>query len=100
MPAKNISGRSIKKKQKLRSTGAGVLLPEGQAGAVNSSPPTIFISYRRQDSKGATTYLRALLSRQFGAEKIFRDLDSIKPGADFPSLISSTISTAQVFIPI
>jgi TIR domain-containing protein len=100
MSAKHIYKRSLKEKRKPRATRAALLLPENQAGSLNSSPPTIFISYRRQDSKDAATYLRALLSRQFGAEKIFRDLDSLKPGADFPSLISSTISAARVFIPI
>jgi hypothetical protein len=35
----------------------------------------IFISYRREDSGPYTGRLRDTLSRHFGAEQVFRDID-------------------------
>jgi hypothetical protein len=69
-----------------------------QLEADNLPLPRIFINYRRQDSGDAAAYLRAVLSRRFGAAKIFRDLNSIPLGADFSDVIRSTIASAVVCI--
>jgi hypothetical protein len=62
------------------------------------SEATIFINYRRDDTKDEAAYLRALLARQFGVEKIFRDLDSIKLGTNFPEVINKTLDDANVIL--
>ena len=46
----------------------------------------IFISYRREDSGPYAGRLRDALSHHFGAEQVFRDIDSINPGERFPRM--------------
>ncbi len=46
----------------------------------------IFISYRREDSGPSAGRLRDTLSRHFGAEQVFRDIDTINPGERFPRM--------------
>ncbi|HTE22914.1 hypothetical protein [Flavitalea sp.] len=60
------------------------------------SEATIFINYRRDDSKDEAAYLRAIIANQFGSEKIFRDLDSIKLGANFPEVIKRFILLSEM----
>jgi hypothetical protein len=43
----------------------------------------IFISYRREDSSPYAGRLRDKLSSHFGAQLIFRDMDTINPGQRF-----------------
>lgn len=59
---------------------------------------TIFICYRRDDSIDEAVYLRAVLARRFGADKIFRDMDSLKLGSQFPEVIKNTLANASVVI--
>ena len=47
----------------------------------------IFISYRREDSGPYAGRLRDTLSRHFGAEQVFRDIDRIDPGERFPRVL-------------
>jgi hypothetical protein len=46
------------------------------------APPKIFISYRRKDA-GHAGRLSDRLIEHFGPDRIFQDIDSIEPGADF-----------------
>jgi hypothetical protein len=62
------------------------------------SQATIFINYRRDDSKDEAAYLKSILANQFGPERIFRDLDSIKLGANFPEVINNTLDNASVVL--
>ena len=47
----------------------------------------IFISYRRHDSQSAAGRLADFLERSFGADQIFRDVETIEPGVDFVQAI-------------
>ena len=40
----------------------------------------IFISYRREDTRGFSLAIFNYLATQFGADEIFIDVDSIAPG--------------------
>ena len=60
----------------------------------------IFISYRREDSAGHTGRLRDALSAEFGAARIFRDLDTIAPGDDFVQAISRGVASCAVFLAV
>jgi hypothetical protein len=44
----------------------------------------IFISYRRDDTRHVAGRLAGDLMDRFGAESIFRDIDSIDAGDEFP----------------
>jgi hypothetical protein len=52
---------------------------------------TIFISYRRSDSGDVVARIRERLGERFGAENIFRDLDSMELGARFRDVIADAI---------
>lgn len=58
----------------------------------------IFISYRRRDAAGHAGRLYDRLTARFGQSRVFMDIDSIPPGADFVELIKETISACDVLI--
>ncbi len=58
----------------------------------------VFISYRREDSSGFAGRLHESLSSHFGAERVFRDVDTIEPGADFPTTISTHLDACGAFV--
>lgn len=74
------------------------VVPDSGETVFLKSEATIFINYRRDDSKHEAAYLKEILASQFGSEKIFRDLDSIKIGADFPEVINNTLDKTAVVI--
>lgn len=49
----------------------------------------IFISYRREDTRAYARTLSEALAARFGPDDIFRDVDSLMPGADFPDAIAN-----------
>jgi hypothetical protein len=61
---------------------------------------SIFICYRRDDSAGHTGRLRDALAAEFGPDRIFRDLDTIRPGDDFVKAMSGGIASCQVFLAV
>ena len=59
----------------------------------------IFISYRRTDTAGHTGRLYDRLKHHFGGQvKIFMDLDSITPGADFIHTIETAVGSCKVLV--
>jgi TIR domain-containing protein len=59
-----------------------------------------FISYRREDARGTTERLSGYLADQFGPGAVFRDVNDILPGADFRSVLLSTLDTCDSLIAI
>src|SRR5215831_14310090 len=62
--------------------------------------PSIFISYRREDSAGWTGRLVGYLKDKFGADSIFSDIDTIEPGANFPETIARAVGACDVLLAI
>src|SRR5258707_12715094 len=58
----------------------------------------IFISYRRDDSGAYAGRLRDALSHHFGAEQVFRDIDSVDPGERFPRLIEQAVGSCDALL--
>ena len=58
----------------------------------------IFISYRRLDAEHAAGRIYDRLCEHFGDEEIFYDVDTIKPGVDFPALIETKLSECAVLL--
>jgi hypothetical protein len=58
----------------------------------------IFLSYRRQDSQSATGRLADRLEQHFGAERVFRDHESIVAGEDFAAAIRRAIEASTVVL--
>ena len=64
-------------------------------------PPRIFISYRRDDAAGDAGRLADHLLRRFGAMRVFLDIDTIAPGADFPRALQASLQeTAAILVVI
>src|SRR5215813_3419593 len=59
----------------------------------------IFISYRRQDSRGYAGRLQGDLSRRYTSEAVFRDVE-IPPGVDFAEHIRGLVDTCNVLLVI
>jgi hypothetical protein len=59
----------------------------------------IFISYRRDDSRGYAGRLQGDLSRRYTEEHVFRDVE-IPPGADFGEYITSLVDKCNVVLAI
>jgi hypothetical protein len=59
----------------------------------------IFISYRRDDSRGYAGRLQGDLSRRYSDEHVFRDVE-IPPGADFGEYITSLVDKCNVVLAI
>lgn len=59
---------------------------------------SIFISYRRDDSRQAAGRLGDELARRFGEERIFRDIESIDPGVDFEKSLESALKASALML--
>lgn len=59
---------------------------------------SVFISYRRADSVLWSTKLSRHLGMRFGKDLVFRDVEDIKPGADFLETINQELHLCQVFL--
>lgn len=60
--------------------------------------PRIFLSYRREDTAGHAGRLYDRLVERFGSEKVFMDLDAIRPGSDFTEAIERALDECDVFV--
>ena len=58
----------------------------------------IFISYRRDDSEGQAGRLFEGLKALFEQDRVFIDVDGIKPGRDFRSIIDEHVSSCDVLL--
>ncbi len=94
----------------LKQTGAGPRkrLESASAPSGGASPRrvarkkerTIFLSYRREDSRAITGRISDRLTNHFGKRSIFRDVDSIPIGADYRVNIQDTIAKSDIVIAV
>jgi hypothetical protein len=72
----------------------------GLASAKNKTTrsPKIFISYRRSDSADVTGRIYDSLTRRFGTSAVFKDVDSIPPGADYKEHLEKAVGKCKIFL--
>src|SRR5262245_52513746 len=58
----------------------------------------IFISYRRDDSAGYAHAIYRELVQYFSKDRLFMDVDTLEPGADFVRVIETTVSECDVLL--
>lgn len=58
----------------------------------------IFISYRRADSQAITDHIYKRLTNAFGQSAVFKDVDNIAPGEDFPNYLVESLRSASVVL--
>jgi formylglycine-generating enzyme required for sulfatase activity len=61
---------------------------------------SIFISYRREDSRHQTGRLYDRLVAHFGSEHVFKDVDSIPLGSDFREVLTERVAGCDVFLAV
>ncbi len=61
------------------------------------SDASVFVSYRRDDSKHAAGRLGERLGERF---KLFMDIDSIRPGTDFTAVVRDAVDRADVVLAV
>ena len=61
---------------------------------------SIFISYRREDTGGHAGRLCDRLSARFGGDRVFLDIQDIRPGENFATSIEDTIATCDCVIAV
>jgi hypothetical protein len=64
------------------------------------SLPGVFISYRREDSAASAGRLFDILSTEFGPENTFMDVDDIKGGDDFVSVIDRNLDVSDALLAV
>ena len=60
----------------------------------------IFISYRRDDASDVTGRIADVLRSKFGANLVFKDVDSIPLGTDFRHAISEAVGRCDVLLAV
>jgi len=60
--------------------------------------PSLFISYRREDTVAYAGRLYDHLGNHFGADKVFMDIGQIAPGEDFVEVLDARIRSSEVVI--
>jgi hypothetical protein len=69
-----------------------------KAGNSPASQRRIFISYRRSDSAGYAGRLYDYLKNYFGGERIFFDVDTIRPGVNFEQKIATELDHSDAML--
>ena len=62
----------------------------------DASTAKIFISYRRADSADVCGRIYDGLAQHFGAKAVFKDVDDIPFGTDFPSHLETILAQCAV----
>ena len=71
-----------------------------QIDQIPTSAAKIFLSYRRDASSDITGRIYDRLTQHFGAERIFKDVDSIPLGVDFKQHLSLAVSQCNIFLAV
>jgi len=61
---------------------------------------SLFISYRRSDAPAEARAIYDFLVGIYGADKVFKDVDSIKKGSDFRRVLDVTLNACSVLLVI
>src|ERR1022692_410021 len=69
-------------------------------GAISPPGNGIFISYRRADTAYPAGWLFELLAARFGADRVFKDVDSVQPGDDFVEEIRAAVGSCGVLLAV
>jgi hypothetical protein len=62
------------------------------------TPGRIFISYRRHETDFPASWLYERLAAHFGPGQVFKDMDSIELGDDFPEAIANAVGACDVLL--
>ncbi|HKP46128.1 MAG TPA: toll/interleukin-1 receptor domain-containing protein [Pyrinomonadaceae bacterium] len=91
-------------RNQLSTPGAGGQSTENAAAALPKNEPvtspTIFITYRREDSSDVAGRIYDRLCSQFGSQTVFKDVDSIPLGVDFRKYLDESVGKCNVLLAV
>ena len=58
----------------------------------------VFISYRRSDTAGHAGRLLDALEERFDGNQLFRDIEDLEPGVDFPAALNRALSQSRTML--
>jgi TIR domain len=73
---------------------------ESDESATARAPRTVFISYRRTDSRDVTGRIADRLTEHFGHDAVFKDVDSVPLGRDFRTHIAAAVQRCDVLLAV
>ncbi len=73
---------------------------EDAARIPSALKPTIFISYRRNDSEEITGRITDFLKEVFGEDAVFKDVLTILPGEDYEEAIRQAVSQCNAIVAV
>jgi hypothetical protein len=68
------------------------------AGSTAAAAGRIFLSYRREETDFPAGWLHDRLAAHFGRDQVFRDVDDIPLGANFPEVIAKAVASCDVLL--
>jgi hypothetical protein len=68
------------------------------AGSTPATLGRIFLSYRREETDFPAGWLHDRLAAHFGRDQVFRDVDDIPLGANFPEVIAKAVASCDVLL--
>jgi hypothetical protein len=70
-------------------------------GAMTQGPGgRVFICYRREDAGYPAGWLFDQVTARLGADRVFKDVDSIEPGDDFAEMITEAVQSCGVLLAV
>jgi hypothetical protein len=76
----------------------GVARLGDMTGSTPAAPGRIFLSYRREEADFPAGWLDDRLAAHFGRDQVFRDVDDIRLGANFPEVIAKAVASCDVLL--
>src|SRR5262249_7141924 len=99
IPGEGASKENAARERPHDNLATSLLRPWLADGAVKPMP-NVFISYRREDSTDITYRLDDWLSRHFGRDNVFLDIDTIPPGVDFHKHLDAAVGRCDVLLAV
>jgi hypothetical protein len=101
----NLSGVAAITNEELAQQAAsleGATMPNGQTyeSWLKRQTTGIYISYRRDESAIYAERIADSLTKQFGEDRVFRDIDSLEPGIDFAEAIQRALESSEVLVAV
>ena len=73
-------------------------MSEPSLGVPETAHVDVFISYRRNEASYLAGWLHDTLTARLGRDRVFLDIDAIRPGVDFMQTISTAVARARLVL--
>lgn len=60
--------------------------------------PGVFISYRRDDTRGFAGALVREFNSRLGPDQVFMDIEDIEGGTDFPAVLRDAVQSCDILL--